>query len=518
LSPLKNQVGSAMVWSVVARGGRFALGLLSSVIVVRSLGAYDYGVLSIVRNILMFTVILAGAGLGQACLKFLPALRVARDGAGAARLVRTALAVSLLVWAALVVSTYFGRHAIESLFPYEGLGLILALAVALSLFEVFFALIARILEASYDTRRLSLTSLVSHGVFICALLVVLPRGWGVAGVIAAAAAGHAVAVIVLTAKVKSSVSRIGEIDEVGEVNEVGAVDAVDKGISFKRLARYSLPLVLVGVLVQVVWRQSETLFLAHFRSAEETGFFDLAYRLPQTMLEFVPTAVWPLVMAGFSEVHARDASRLPIAIDRYYRMLFLLITPICMTGIVLGGRMVAVLYSDTYLPAAIPTQLFFAVFTLSFFGTPLSMTLYVLEKTHVILIVYVCLAVLNVGLDLVLIPRYGVTGAIVPVALVTAASPFIYRALVRRYVDGVRIPLVFIGKTFLASGFVVLLAPFTRYITGWLELAAAFLAAAVLIVLGYKLVRVVGRKEMDMLGAVPFPLANRLLKFIAASQ
>ena len=43
-------------------------------------------------------------------------------------------------------------------------------------------------------------------------------------------------------------------------------------------------------------------------------------------------------------------------------------------------------------------------------------------------------------------------------------------------------------------------------------------AAAVLIVLGYKWVRVVGRKEMEMLGAVPFPLANRLLKFIAASQ
>ncbi len=512
MSPLKNQVGSAMVWSVVARGGRFALGILSSVIVVRSLGAHDYGVLSIVRNILMFTVIFAGAGLGQACLKFLPALRVARDGAGAARLVRTALVVSLLVWAALVVTIYFGRHAIEGLFPYEGLGLILAVAVALSLFEVFFALIARILEARYDTRRLSLMSLVSHAVFICALLIVLPRGWGVAGVIAAAAAGHAVAVLVLTTKVKSSVSLPGEIGAAGEVDEVGL------GISFKRLARYSLPLVLVGVLVQVVWRQSETLFLAHFRSAEETGFFDLAYRLPQTMLEFVPTAVWPLVMAGFSEVHARDASRLPIAIDRYYRMLFLLITPICMTGIVLGGRMVTVLYSDVYLPAAIPTQLFFAVFTLSFFGTPLSMTLYVLEKTHVILTVYLCLAALNVGLDLVLIPRYGVTGAIVPVALVTAASPFIYRALVRRYVDGVRIPLVFIGKTFLASGFVVLLAPFTRYITGWLELAAAFVAAAGLVVLGYKLLRVVGRKEMDMLGAVPFPLANRLLKFIATSQ
>ena len=58
MSALKNQVGSAMMWSVIARAGRFVLGMASSIIVVRSLGAHDYGVLSLVRNILMFSVIL----------------------------------------------------------------------------------------------------------------------------------------------------------------------------------------------------------------------------------------------------------------------------------------------------------------------------------------------------------------------------------------------------------------------------------------------------------------------------
>jgi O-antigen/teichoic acid export membrane protein len=282
-----------------------------------------------------------------------------------------------------------------------------------------------------------------------------------------------------------------------------------------RMARFSIPLVAVGLLNLIVWRQSETMFLAHFRTAEEIGFFELAYKLPQMLLEFVPGAVWPLVLAGFSETYARNADNIPIAIDRYYRMLFLLCAPICMTGIVLGGRLIPIVYSEAMLPAALPAQLFFAIFTFSFLGTPLSMTLYVLEKPHVNLIVYLCMAVINVGLDLLLIPKYGVAGAMIPVAIVTASSPFIYMVIIRRYVAGVRIPFVFIGKCFLASGAVLLLVPLLRFVTGPIELAGALLAAAVLIIFAFRQIRVIGPAETEALGVFPIPLVNRIVRFIA---
>jgi len=500
-----------MVWSVVARGGRIALGFASGIIVVRTLGPHDYGVLSLVRALLMFAVVLVGAGMGQAILKFLPETRVASDAAAARRLLRTAVAINLVVWAALVTASYLTRGALESFFPYEGLGVIVTAAFALALFEVFFVLIARILEAGYDTKRLSFASIAGHVVYIAALLVVLPRGGAVLGVLAAAAAGNVVACSILLAPARAALAGGGE------TADGGAAGATPSQIPLGRLFRFSAPLVLVGLLVQVVWRQSETIFLGYFRTAEETGFFDLAYRLPQQMLEFVPTAVWPLVMAGFSELYARNASEMGDAIDRYYRMLFMLCTPICAVGIVLGGVAVPIVFTPEMAPAAVPTQVFFAIFTVSFFGTPLSMTLYVLEKTHLNLIVYLCLAAVNVGLDLLLIPKYGVAGAIVPVALVTVAAPFVYRGIVGRYVANVRIPFGFIGRCFLASGAVLLLAPFTRFVTGAAHLAVALALAGVLIVLAFRVFRVVGEREREMLGAVPIPGADRLLKFIAPS-
>jgi O-antigen/teichoic acid export membrane protein len=409
----------------------------------------------------------------------------------------------------LVVAAYLGRDVIERVFPYDDLGVILAAAVALSLFEIFFTIISRILQANYDTRRLSLATITGQLIYLAALVFVLARGWGVLGVVLAAAGGNVVACLMLLSRARAALVS-------GNGGTPIESDEADSRITGRRLARFSVPFAAIGVLNWLVWRQSETMFLAHFRTAAETGFFDLAYRLPQTMLEFVPAAVWPLVMAGFSEIYTRNVDDLRRAIDRYYRMLFLLCTPICVVGIVLGGRMIPILFGEAMSPAAIPTQVFFGVFTISFFGTPLSMSLYVLEKTYVNLIVYLCLAVVNVGLDLLLIPRFGVAGAVVPVALVTAASPFIYRVLIGRYVDNVRIPVGFIGKCFLASGVVLVLVPVLRYITGPIQLAIAFAVAGVLIVLAFKMVRVLGKKELDMLGAVPIPMANRLLKFIAS--
>jgi O-antigen/teichoic acid export membrane protein len=176
--------------------------------------------------------------------------------------------------------------------------------------------------------------------------------------------------------------------------------------------------------------------------------------------------------------------------------------------------MIPILYGEVMEPAALPTRLFFLIFPISFFGTPLSMALYVIERSHTNLLVYALLAVVNVGLDLLLIPRYGVVGAVIPVGLVIAASPALYRWVLARYVTGVRIPYAFIGKCFLASSPALVLLPFTGLIGGALELCAALLVACIMILITAKKIKLLGKAELDMLGSVPIPAARRLLKLV----
>jgi hypothetical protein len=77
--------------------------------------------------------------------------------------------------------------------------------------------------------------------------------------------------------------------------------------------------------------------------------------------------------------------------------------------------------------------------------------------------------------------------------------------------------LGFIARTFLGSGAAFLLVPFVGFVDGVMQLAGAAVVAGFLILFGFKVFRVIGEKELEMLGAVPIPFANRILRFIAAS-
>src|SRR5712671_4740593 len=160
------RIGTAMAWSVGARAGRFVLGFASSVIVVRGLGDHDYGVLSAVRSVLMFVVLVAGFGTGQTLLRFLPALRVARAGESARHLVRRVAVVHVLAWLLLVALSLVLKAPLERVLKTPGAGTFAAIGIGLALFEVLFALFANVLNAVYDTARLSAASLASHVVYI----------------------------------------------------------------------------------------------------------------------------------------------------------------------------------------------------------------------------------------------------------------------------------------------------------------------------------------------------------------
>jgi O-antigen/teichoic acid export membrane protein len=504
------KIGAAMAWSMASRISRIGLGIVTSAIVVRGLGDHDYGVFSLLRSILMFVVLLAGVGTGQAILKFMPELRVARSQAEARKLVRGVFATHAMAWLVILALAVVCRITIERIFHIEGVGVYVIVAVALACFEIVFTVATHVLNASFDAARLAVATLVSHVVYAAALLLVMQRGWGIVGVLAAAALGNVVACAIVWGRVRAAVSF--------QASETVAATGAQVGgaLTRARVLRYSVPFAAIGVLNLVVWRQSETILLAYFRTPEETGYFDIAYRLPQMVLEFVPGTVWPLVMAGMSEAFARDRASLRRAVAKYYRMLFALCAPLCAGGVIAGGRFVEVLYGDAMRPAAVPTQIFFAIFTVSFLATPLSMALYVLEKAHVNLLIYALLAVINVGLDLLLIPRYGVYGAIVPVALAILLQPWLYYRAARRYDAGLTIPGTFVLRCLLGAAPALLMVPILAALDGVAGLVVAAGVGIPAVVFGYRWARVMGDDELDLLARVPVPGAARLAAVLNA--
>lgn len=493
-------VGGAMGWSVITRVLQSVLALVGSIIVVRSLGPDRYGMLTVLRTSLAFVSAACGLGLGQAVLRYFPTARARGDRTLALRLVRWTLVPQFVVWAVALFLAWGLGGWIASI-SFATMSTFFLLGVALLITELALGAGTNLATAFYDSRILSIVTLGGALTYLGFTVAILARGGGVAGVLWATGLSNLIMAVVLAVRLWPRVAAL----------PAAATPSTDgKDISSASVLRYSLPFAAITIMNLITWRQSETLILAHYRTMRESGYFDLAYRIPQMLLEFVPGAIWPLLMAGFSEIYTRDKEKLSRAISVYYKLLFLLVAPISIVGAALGDRAIVAFYGEEMLPAGPLCQAFFVIFSLAFLSTPLSMAFYVLERPWYSFGLYVFNSIINVGLDLILIPRFGLVGAIIPVALVIFISPFTNYYLLRRL--GVRppIPWGFLARVYLAAIPCALLFPARYFIVGKLPVALVALGAGILYIAGLRLFRVLGDEEGALLRRSGLPMASRL--------
>jgi O-antigen/teichoic acid export membrane protein len=253
------------------------------------------------------------------------------------------------------------------------------------------------------------------------------------------------------------------------------------------------------------------IFLGHFRGPEEAGFFSLAYRTPQLLLEFVPLTIWPIVMAGTSEIYAKDEKNLPRAINLYFKLLYMLVIPVAAMGFAFARPLVPILFHREMLPAALVTQLFFVVFSYSFLYTPMSMALYVIGKSWVNMLIFLLLACLNIGLDLAFIPRYGLWGAMVPVSFVLVLAVIIFHAVMRKVRPDVKTPALFIVRCYAAAVPTALLSILSARWSSPAAFAIMIPAGLILLVLGFRWMRIMGEEEKKLIRLLPIPAKEWVL-------
>ena len=491
-----SKVSAAAPWTIVARVVRFVTSIGTSVLIVRTLGADDYGLLAIVRVTVAFLAVPAGVGMGQALLRFLPELSVTTGGQGGRRLLVTGLLIQTLAWGVLCVGVAFGGESLDRFFHVEISSFVL-LATVLLLAGSLRGFFDSALTASYETRLIAGLGLAGSISLLVLTAWLLHLGLGIRGILIAAGLAEMIPVVGAARRAFRVYRGSGS------------------GIAPPRLFGYSLPFVFLTFLNMVTWKQSETLLLGHFATARDAGLFDLAYKLPQQLLEFVPESIWALVLAAMSESYTKNREGLRRLVDVYYRFLFFLVAPISVLGLVLGDRVLTVLYGPEWAPAGIYCQLFFLIFSISFFGTPLSMAIYVLEKSWANFVLALLFAVINVSLDLVLIPRFGLPGAMIPVALAVGISPFARWWMLRRFERSITIPWRFIGRAYRVALPLLLIIPFKGWIRDVPSLVIAGVIAGVMLLAAIRWMGLLTHIERDLIARSNLPLKGALLRVFA---
>ena len=139
------------------------------------------------------------------------------------------------------------------------------------------------------------------------------------------------------------------------------------------------------------------------------------------------------------------------------------------------------------------------------------MALYVMEKSWVNMLVFAALAIVNIGLDLAFIPRFGLWGAFFPVAVVMLLAVVVFGRVAARFNSGLAIPVGFVARCYLAALPTALLGISASRWNSPIALAVQMLIGVVLLLAGVKVLKLFGEREKALMMRLPIPLKEKIV-------
>jgi O-antigen/teichoic acid export membrane protein len=258
------------------------------------------------------------------------------------------------------------------------------------------------------------------------------------------------------------------------------------------LFRVALPLGLAG-LASTIYYRIDAVMVFDISGAQEAGYYGAAYRVLDP-LHILPTAVMSAVFPVVAAVHAIDRERVGRLVQAALDYLAVVAVPIFAGSIVVAEPLMTAIFGDRFAPAADVLPLLM----LGFVGVALGYLPGYLWPVVQLQWLFVALAaiavVLNIGLNLVLIPAHGAIGA----AIATVVTEFWIAAAglvaVKRRL-GVPLALGRVARACLAAGLMAIAAAAALE----LGLLAALAVAGPVYVAGLLLLRVVNAGQLRRL-------------------
>jgi O-antigen/teichoic acid export membrane protein len=249
------------------------------------------------------------------------------------------------------------------------------------------------------------------------------------------------------------------------------------GKKFKAALYYAAPLI-PHVLSMSILNFADRFLLGVYSTTAEVGLYTLAYNLGFAM--YVVTVAIYMAWGPFFFKAVNDGEEQYRKVHDYAGKAVAISAAIAIFGATISGDFVAILFSEEYHPAASIVPLIIDGYLLFSLSSMFSHSILYKKKTHYISLISVIAAVVNIMLNIWLIPKYGMAGAawatIISFGLQTWA---IY--LIAVYVLPVPYP---VGKILLALGIFFVILILTQYDRASSYFVYLFASVAILAVLG----------------------------------
>lgn len=190
------------------------------------------------------------------------------------------------------------------------------------------------------------------------------------------------------------------------------------GIKFKlvfskelllRIWQITLPFALAAIFSKV-YAYIDTVLLKMFLGDAEVGFYSIAYKITFS-LQFIPLAFVATLYPAFSSYFKDNYEQLKNIFTRSFNYLAFIALPISLGIIALAEEIVAKLYTAEFNFSILPLQILIASIPFLFINFSLSSFLNATNRQKINTRNLGLVMILNVILNLIFIPRFGIWGA-----------------------------------------------------------------------------------------------------------
>jgi len=200
---------------------------------------------------------------------------------------------------------------------------------------------------------------------------------------------------------------------------------------FKDLITGSAPLFWADLMINV-YDKSVVLFLAGFKSEADVGLYSVASRMVAAII-LVVGAVYRVFLPSFSTLI--DENERKKYVHTVIKYLGIITIPLSLGGIAVSYNIIELLYSAEYLEASIPFQILLLNVIIIGIGSIFGTVLLAIGKIKYYSLSITGGAVINIILNIILIPSLGVVGASVSAVIAQLTVSMTSFILYKRYCD-----------------------------------------------------------------------------------
>jgi O-antigen/teichoic acid export membrane protein len=380
-----------------ANGVALVLGSIQAIVVARVLGPTDLGIVAIVMVVGSVVFQILDFRTSETIVRYVIAFAHGNDHVKARAVVRLGFVVNAVTGVgAALISLLIARPAAEHLLNGAGdayLFVIFAPFLVFSSLQTVCASTLRTFDRFALVSAYSITGTVMRFVFILLLLFAVG---GPAGVLA----GQSIAM--------TTVAVIGFVLVARVIRQDFGPPSGER-YPLKRLLRELWSFMLstnISGFFSLITKESDTLLLGFLATAHDVGLYDLAKSIGQVIMMFgdaVSSAIYPQVV----RIAHADRTRLWPFLRRVTWSLSAIVVPGVAVALIFAPLLLRLAGGEAFEPAANALRVMavgFGIATVLVWSRP---AILALGRPHVATVVNGVLAAIQIGLTLLLVPRYG---------------------------------------------------------------------------------------------------------------